>query len=110
MGLTKSLPRGGGPSLKYNPAQTAALHATAGGVGGAAGGRPGQAAFSSARVSSVPGAQLYVADTVVEGEPSALTARRYSSELLPSRASSTKAVPSFRKLVSRAIVSRTNGR
>src|SRR3569833_952481 len=103
MGLTKSLPRGGGPSLKYNPAQTAALHATAGGVGGSAGGRPGQAAFSSARVSSVPGAQLYVADTVVEGAPSALTARRYSSELQPTQTTTTKADPTNRKHDSRAI-------
>src|SRR3569833_2658584 len=97
MGLTKSLPRGGGPSLKYNPAQTAALHATAGGVGGSAGGRPGQAAFSSARVSSVPGAQLFVAFTVVVGEPSALTARRYAGGRRPARAAAAGAGPAGRR-------------
>ncbi len=30
----------------------------------------------ASRVSSVPGVQLYVAETVVEGEPCAFTARR----------------------------------
>lgn len=34
------------------------------------------AAFAPCRISSVPGVQLYVSDTVLEGDPAAFTASR----------------------------------
>jgi len=68
------------------------------------------AALTPLRMSSVPGIQLYVCDTVLEGEPAALTASRYAIEEAPSASSCTNCTPSLRSEVSRAMVSRTNRR